>query len=74
MRSNSFCLVLALLTMTNCFFTDEVHKSQFSELIASFTENFKERFNVIALGEMDWHSKMELGLGYWITAIKIRGI
>lgn len=74
MGIRSICIMMALLTISNCYFTDDEHKNHFGSLINDFTEHFKERFDVISLSELDWHSKMELAFNHWVTAIKIRGI
>jgi hypothetical protein len=73
MQYHSVILAL-LLVCGNCYFEDNDHRAVFANLLEDFTTNFKERFNVIAFGQMEWHSKLELAFGYWVTSIRVRGL
>lgn len=66
-------LLLLTLALVNiqAYFTDLQHRSKTKTLLTDFVTQFTNRYNAISIGGLDFMEAMELGLGYWITRIRI---
>lgn len=65
-------LVLSTFILSaHSYFSNDEHKEKMRDLLNQFVDNFKAKYHAISMSGIDFHSKMDLGFGYWVTKIRL---
>ena len=65
---------LALVALAKGYFEDDEHRTKVAGILNDFVVKFSSKYDTLVFGEMEWHQKMELAFGYWITSIRFTGL
>ncbi|KAM3134159.1 hypothetical protein pb186bvf_013780 [Paramecium bursaria] len=67
-------LFTLLLTFSLAYYQNQEQRVKVKDFLSGFLNEFRQQYDSISLGGLDFLSNMELGLGYWITRLRVRSL